>query len=97
MGKIYQHALGIEVRLNTKQDLSTATALEIHVYRPDETETIWPAAQYGATQIVVYVTDVGDLDQIGKYRLQAFGRWGQRSEHLGETVILEVFPKYDLK
>jgi hypothetical protein len=46
MGKIYVNDT-VELRLDTKQNLTGASLMEILVLKPDGTEDTWTATQYG--------------------------------------------------
>jgi hypothetical protein len=93
MTKIYAGAVGVELRLDTGQNLAEATCLKILVKRPDGTETEWLAQQYNSTTIY-YVTVSGDLAASGDYVLQSYVEWGDSSKHLGESVVLKAYAKY---
>ncbi|MDM7912802.1 MAG: hypothetical protein QUS09_06865 [Methanotrichaceae archaeon] len=94
MTKIYAGAVGVEIRLDTGQNLAEATSMKILVKRPNGTETEWTASQYDSTTIY-YVTADGDLDASGDYVLQAYVEFGESSKHLGESVVLKVYAKYE--
>jgi hypothetical protein len=65
---------GRDVEINTKIDLTAfdgGTAIvELHVERPDKTETIWSALfkdGLATSMILVHTLVSGDLDQVGDY------------------------------
>ncbi|MBC7121367.1 MAG: hypothetical protein A4E48_00025 [Methanosaeta sp. PtaU1.Bin060] len=94
MTKIYQGVVGLEIRLDTCQDLAGATSMKIMVQKPDGAEAEWMAAQYNSTMIY-YVTVDGDLAESGNYILQSSVEWGNASRHLGESVMLKVYRPYE--
>ena len=101
MGNVYVGDINTEFRLDvdpdgvTGIDLSTADDLIIKVLKPSGTEVEWVATQYGTTTKISYFTLDGDLDEVGKYKLQAFIGWDTpSSEHLGETVAVKVYDKW---
>lgn len=94
MTKIYKGAVGVEIRLDTGQSLTSATLKEIHVQKPDGSEVKWTALQYNSTTIY-YVTASGDLNDAGEYTLQSYVEWGSSSKHLGESVMLKVYDMYE--
>lgn len=97
---IFEGSVGIIISLNTGVDLAGATAIEIHVLRPDGTRVTWnatavpeadpaPAIPVGC---ITYTSQADDLIQAGNYVLQAYIEWGNDAKHLGEATILEVSP-----
>ena len=94
MTKIYKGDVGVEIRLDTGQNLTGATAMKIKVQKPDGTETEWAAQQYNSTTIY-YVTASGDLAANGDYVLQSYVEWGEDSKHTGESVILKIYEPFE--
>jgi len=92
--KIYKGDIGVEIRLDTAQSLTGATAMKIKVQKPDGTETEWLAKQYDSTMIY-YVTISGDLAASGDYILQSYVEWGEDSKHTGESVILKIYEPFE--
>jgi hypothetical protein len=69
--KYYIGAVGVEIIMETCLDITEATKVAIEVEKPDGTEDEWIGEIYGTTQIK-YTTIAGDLDQAGKYYVQAY-------------------------
>jgi len=94
MTKIYKGDVGVEIRLDTGQNLIGATAMKIKVQKPDGTEAEWAALQHNSTTIY-YVTSSGDLAASGDYVLQSYVEWGEDSKHTGESVILKIYEPFE--
>ena len=89
MGAFFVGDIGVEVTLDCKRDISDATNVAIKVRKPNGHEVSWPAAFVPGTTTIRYVTQDGDLDKAGSYRLQAYmtlGEWTGR----GEVAVLKV-------
>ena len=87
--KVYAGDVGTEIILNCGSDISGATATLIKAKKPDGTTVNWTAAVYNSNYLR-YVTEAGDLDQAGRFYLQAsltLGGWSG----LGETAVLMVY------
>ena len=93
--KIYVNDVGTAIVLNLGVDLSGGVSPELHVSKPDGTIVVWPATLHTVSQVpnyVRYVTRAGDLDQPGKYKVQAhitIGGWTGHSETVQFTVYEE--------
>jgi len=94
MTKIYKGDVGVEIWLDTGQNLTGATAMKIKVQKPDGTEAEWAAQQHNSTTIY-YVTGSGDLAASGDYVLQSYVEWGEDSKHTGESVILKIYEPFE--
>ena len=89
--KIYQGSTGVKIIVETGQDLSDADYVGIRVKKPSEVEVEWSGTAVGTT--IEYVTQEGDLDEAGAYKIQAVVKRGN-SVVYGETAILYVYPKF---
>jgi hypothetical protein len=91
--KVYKNDIGTKIKLDAGSDISSATTLEIKYQKGDKITTgKWNATLEG-TDYGYYVTQAGDLDTIGIWRLQLYavlptGTWR------GETVEMEVFDDF---
>jgi hypothetical protein len=100
MGKIYVDDIGVEIRLDVGQSLTGATEIKIKVEKPDGTTASWTATAY-SDQVITYTTTsagtpaVTDLNVAGKYKLQAYVKWGDTSVHRGETYTMRVYDHYE--
>ena len=61
---------GSEIVLDTQEDITSATALEIVGKKPNGDAVQWPAVLEGATK-VKYVTQANDIDVRGTWGLRA--------------------------
>ena len=97
MTKTYQNAIGEEIRLNitdpiTGLPLTTgATFTCYNVTNPDSSTTTWAAQIYDLNNLT-YLTQAGDLSQIGNYEIQTYVEWGGIVKIPGETYTLRVYP-----
>ncbi len=90
MTTIYVGDVGVQIRLDTHQTLTYATKMEIHAVKPDGTDVVWTATQYGTTQSITYTTVNGDFDLPGDYILRSYVEWSTGSTHTGSPVELHV-------
>ena len=91
--KIYQNDVGTIFLIDVGADISTATIVSLKVRKPSLVEETWVGTIEGTTQIK-YVAGVGDLDETGTYKLQAFVSlpvWTGK----GETCKFKVYKDYD--
>ena len=76
-------------------DISGASSYKILVKTPSGEELEWDASQYLTTTQIAYTTQDGDLDEIGKYKLQALVEWSNPAMSIpGRTVSLRVYARY---
>jgi hypothetical protein len=87
--KVYVGDIGTEIILDAKEDISTATTVEIRYKKPDGTTGAWTGAVYDTTK-GRYVTVSGDLDQAGSWYLQLYVVLPSWSGH-GETVAVTIY------
>lgn len=95
MSKYYSGDVGTIILLDTGSDLVAASAsfVSIKVKKPDATETEWLASIYN-NNYLRYIIEAGDLDQNGKYILQAYVEspdWTGR----GDSVVFPVQNKFN--
>ncbi len=97
MSKAYVGDIGTAIEINTLIDLSGASTMEYKVLKPDLTIHTWeveiPAALTEADGVLVHFTEDGDFDQVGKYLIQPHVVTAS-SDHLGNTVTLEVYDAF---
>jgi len=77
MVEVFQGDIGTKIILNAGQDISSATVLKIKYIKPDNTTGEW-AAVLECTDSVSYITQTGDLDVPGTWRVQLYvdlGSW----------------------
>lgn len=94
MGKIYKDDVGTEIILDCETDITNALSFIIKVRKPDKTEVEWVAElKPNETTKMRYFIQEGDLDQKGKYFVQAYpdlDTWQGR----GETAEIIVYDHY---
>ena len=69
--QFYLGDIGTEIIVDVCSDISTATLVSLKVMKPDGTEHTWVGTVY-QTQYIRYITQVGDFDQVGEYRVQPY-------------------------
>lgn len=67
---IYKGDVGTVIKLDTLVDLSSYTALSINVKKPSGSCVVWTGVLEGTT-VVRHVIQLGELDEVGIYKLQA--------------------------
>ena len=92
MGKLYVGDIGKVVNVYCKSVITEITGIALEIRKPDGTEVSWDASIYG-TKYVRSVTQEGDLDQAGTYRLQISFTLGECSG-LSETGLFEVYAPF---
>lgn len=90
--KVYVDELGKPLKLDAGENISAATAQNIAVRKPDNTEESWDALVVDSNY-VQHVTEAGDLDQAGTYRVQAVVTVGG-IERKGNTARFTVYKMY---
>lgn len=89
MDDFFQGQIGAIIQLDTEDELlSAASKLEIQYRKPDGTCGSWPGSADGR-KIVYTTTSADDLDQDGRYRLQAYGEGEGWALH-GSIAQLQV-------
>lgn len=98
LNKVYVGDVGLAIILKLARDdedldITGATNAKIHVKKPDGTLVDWTAEIHtisGETKYLRYFTQSGDLNQKGRWRVQAgltLSGWTGR----GETGIFRVY------
>ena len=90
--KYYVGDVGTEIIVDVCSDITLATKVSLLVKKPDGTEHEWIGTVFEITKIR-YVVSVGDFDQNGKYRVQAYVEapgWQGR----GDTTYFKVSPQF---
>lgn len=70
MTKVYVGDVGTEITLDCGTDVSAATQKKIVVRKPSGARLEWTASLQGSNYIK-YVTQAGDIDMSGVWKLQA--------------------------
>lgn len=90
--KTYVGELGKPLKLDAGENISAATAQSISVRKPDNTLESWDALVVDSNY-VQHITEAGDLDQSGTYRVQAVVTVGG-IERKGNTARFTVYSLY---
>ena len=91
--KIYENDIGTEIKLDSGEDLTGYTVLEIHYLKPNGTEGVWQASQVETTKGRYITTTSGDLSPNGTWLVKlklAIPDWSG----YGETVEMRVYEKW---
>ena len=91
--KIYIGDIGTDIIVDCGEDITGATGLSLKIQKPDRTLASWVATIYNANYLK-YTIVLNDLDQSGRYRVQAsltLSGW----TGLGETDIFTVSSLYE--
>lgn len=97
VSRVYVGDVGTRIVLLVGEDVSAATKVAIRVSKPGTPaggEFEWVGSVGERPNEIVYVTQPGDFDKHGMYRLQAYVElptWRGR----GETVNLDVRKAYE--
>jgi len=95
MSDFYVGDTGVEITLDCGADISTASNVKIKVRKPRGSEVEWAAYKHGSDPTKIqYITGVGDFNEPGEYKLQAYlsvGAWTGS----GETAHLTVTQKFE--
>lgn len=88
MGKIYVNDVGTEIVVDCGSDISTATTTDLLIHKPNGRVATWSGSIYN-TNYIKYTTILGDLDEAGDYKIQAYielPSWSGRGESTSFTV-----------
>jgi len=83
---------GTLITVDTCSDITAATLAALDVMKPDGSTDRWVGSVVDTTKIQ-YVVSVGDFDQVGEYRLQAYIEmpgW----QGWGNTVTFKVSARF---
>lgn len=84
---IFKDQSAFDIILDTTQDLSSATSVAIEYEKPSGAEGTWTGSVSGTT--IVYTVQVGDIDEVGLWRLQAKAVFTLRVSY-GRVVEMRV-------
>jgi len=62
--------------LDTAQDLTGATKMEMHARKPDNTTKTWTATAHSTAESIVCSIPAGDLDIVGVWQIASYLEWG---------------------
>jgi len=71
MGKHYVNEIGTQILVDTNSNIKTATTVLLQVKKPSGKVINWTGTVSNTT-IIKYTTKKGDLNEVGKYLLQAY-------------------------
>ena len=92
MSKWYVNDIGKKLVVDVGLDIHDATLIKMQIKKPDDTTVEWVASLEGLTKIT-YTTISGDLNQAGRYLLQAYVET-PLLESKGETTSFEVYAAF---
>jgi hypothetical protein len=95
-GKVYKDDVGVQIRVNTGIDLTSATTVSLFISKPNGQNTTWtPTKEQPYTSgILVYTTMQGDLNAAGTYKLQAYVKFSESQILYGETGSFQVYDRW---
>jgi hypothetical protein len=85
---IYMNSVGYAIVLNVDKDVADSTVRRIIYKKPSGATGYWPAMLHGLIEIY-YLIQKNDLDEAGKWELQAYVETPGWSLY-GETAYLDV-------
>ena len=91
MTKIYQNDVGIAITVATGITLTGATTTQLKVKKPSGATATWTATISGTN--LNYTTVANDLNEAGRYFLQAFVQTGGQTLY-GETAEIDIYGAY---
>ena len=89
MGKIYKNDIGTKIILNLGVDMSGASVRQIKYTKPGRISGNWAATLGADDKSIYYLTVDGDLDEIGRWTVQAYIESSSWTGH-GESVSFQV-------
>jgi hypothetical protein len=89
MPKTYLNDIGTEIILDSGEDISGQTTLEIKYKKPEGDTGTWTASVYN-TNYAKYTTVDGDLDEIGTWTVQIYVVLPSWTGH-GEAAQFKVY------
>ena len=93
--KIYKDDVGVLFKVDSGIDLTSATKLELHVRKPDTTETTWTVTMDPTiTTQANYTSIASDLDKVGTYAMYLYVEFTAASKHEGTTVKFRVYDEF---
>lgn len=72
MAQAHKGDIGTIIKIDLGEDISTATVRKIKYRKPDGTMGEWTAAAHGTTAVKYTTTAVADLNQVGRWKFQAY-------------------------
>ena len=86
MGSVFKGDVGTKIILSVGTNVSAATVAKIKYRKPLNESGEWVATIDGST--IYYITQAGDLDQSGEWKLQAYIELPGWSGHGGRTRMI---------
>ena len=94
MKKIYKNDIGTKLSFNADMDISAAEVLKIKYKKPSGDINSWNAILEG-TEEAYYITEDGDLDEIGKWEVQLYVELSDWKGS-GEVTSFHVYEEIEL-
>jgi len=89
--KIYVGDIGTGIILESGEDLTDQTTLEIRYIKPSGVSGTWDAMVHSTNTQAIYGTVDGDLDEDGLWKFQLYVELPSWEGH-GTIATVEVFP-----
>jgi len=71
MSRVFKGDIGTKIKLNSGQDISSASKIQIRFKKPGGTKGVWAAVLEG-TQYGYYILKSGDMDENGVWEVQLY-------------------------
>ncbi len=94
MATLRKNEVGVPIRINTGLDLTSATDKKLLIRKPRGAFVEWTNVTIDGTYIT-HVTEAGDLDQTGEYRIVAHVEFVGGVQRMGSTARLTVEDVFD--
>ena len=96
MGKIYTFDIGTRLRTTLNTDLTGYDTVKYSIQKPDETTLLKTCTiEDVANGIIYYDTILNDLDQEGRYHIQAQIVFLSGSQYESETQDFRVYDSFE--
>lgn len=91
--KLYVGDVGTVITVNLQSDISAATKLELHVWKPGAAAAVVWTGELEGDDSIRYEVQANDLNVPGKYTLQAYVELPEWQGH-GNSVTFNVWPEF---
>lgn len=92
---IYKNQSAFDIVLDTSIDLSSADSVSVHYQKPSGTDGVWTGSVSETTKIL-YAVQAGDIDETGRWELQAVASFSGRLAYGRRTHMRVSNPITDL-
>lgn len=95
MATLRKNEIGVPIEVDTTLDLSAATLTKLVVQKPRGAPVDWTGGTVSDTRIT-YVTQAGDLDQKGEYKIAAYVEFTGGVQRVGAAARFTVEERLDV-